>query len=128
MSKFKIRHVTRYLYEDQVRDSANQIMLYPLEDEFQDTLQQSVTVTGNPVVNIHHDYYGNKVGTFTNARPHDHLIIDSQLVVITRNRTVPEDTEPAESQWRDLQSLRHHLRFIDFLKQERFIRSRTLER
>ncbi len=128
MSKFKIRHVTRYSYEDQVRDSANQVMLYPLEDEFQDTLQQSVMVTGNPMINIHYDYYGNKVGTFTNAQPHDQLIIDSQLVVITRNRTIPADAEPAAAQWEDLKSLRHHLQFIDFLKQERFSSFEDLER
>ncbi len=120
MSKFKIRHVTRYSYEGQVRDSANQIMLYPQEDEFQDVIHQNVVISGNPMVNNHHDYYGNKVGTFTNSQPHHQLVIDSQLVVITKNRPVPEDREPFDKQWSDLQSIRFDLRFIDFLKQERF--------
>ncbi len=49
MSKFKIRHITKYTYEDTVRDSANQIMLYPLKDQYQEVLQQQIVITGNPI-------------------------------------------------------------------------------
>ena len=120
MSKFKIRHITQYSYEDAVRDSANQIMLYPMHDEYQEILQQSILITGNPMVNVHEDYYGNKVGTFTFAQPHHQLTIDSQLVVTVSERKMPVDTETVENQWKELQALAHNLRFIDFLKQERF--------
>src|SRR5688572_33503912 len=78
MSKFKIRHVTKYLYEDPVRDSANQIMLYPLKDQYQEVLQHQILISGNPIVSVHRDYYGNEVGTFTNAQPHKELVIDSR--------------------------------------------------
>ncbi len=120
MSKFRIRHVTRYAYEDAVRDSANQIMLYPIQDEFQDIQHHKVVITGNPLLNVHEDYYGNKVGTFTHAQPHRELVIDSQLVVVTKSRLLPADDQPMEKQWTDLKSLKHDLRFIDFLKQEKF--------
>ncbi|NOT73972.1 MAG: transglutaminase family protein [Cyclobacteriaceae bacterium] len=120
MSKFKIRHITRYSYEGYVRDSANQIMLYPLEDDFQEILQHVIVVSANPMIHIHVDYYGNKVGTFTNAQAHNELVIDSQLVVITKNRFMPEETEPAEKQWNDLRNLALNLEYIDFLRQERF--------
>ncbi len=120
MSKFKIRHVTKYTYEEPVRDSANQIMLYPIQDDHQETLQQTILITANPLVNIHTDYYGNRVGTFTHAQPHQVLTIDSQLLVITQHHEFPADREPAEAQWKELHSLRHDLRFIDFLMQERF--------
>jgi len=70
MSKFQIRHITHYRYDDAVRDSANQIILYPITDPFQEVLEQRIFITGNPVVNIHEDYFGNKVGTFTHAHPH----------------------------------------------------------
>jgi transglutaminase-like putative cysteine protease len=120
MSKFKIRHITRYTYEDTVRDSANQIMLYPIEDEYQDVLHQTILITGNPQVNIHEDYYGNKVGTFTHAQPHRELVIDSQLSVVTKSHQPPSDDQPAEKQWTDLVALKHDLKFIDFLKQENF--------
>jgi transglutaminase-like putative cysteine protease len=120
MSKFKIRHVTRYTYEQPVRDSANQVMLYPIEDEFQVILHHTVAITGNPQVIIHEDYHGNKVGTFTHAQPHHELVIDSQLVVVTSTRAFPADDRPTEEQWAALNSLKHDLRFIDFVRQENF--------
>ena len=120
MSKFKIRHITKYTYEDTVRDSANQIMLYPLKDAYQDVLQHQIIISGNPIVNIHEDYYGNEVGTFTHAQPHKKLDIDSRLLVQTTHRPIPDDSMPYEIQWAELEKLKYHLEFIDFLKQERF--------
>ena len=83
MSKFKIRHITKYTYEDTVRDSANQVMLYPIRDNYQDVLKHSITLSGNSVIHVHQDYFGNEVGTFTQAQPHHELVIDSQLMVNT---------------------------------------------
>jgi len=120
MSQFQIRHITRYVYENMVRDSANQIMLYPLRDEYQEVLHHHVAITGNPMVNIHQDYFGNEVGTFTHAQPHRELVIDSQLKVVARARTLPVDNTPAEEQWRELAQFHRNPLFIDFLKQERF--------
>jgi transglutaminase-like putative cysteine protease len=120
MAKFKIRHVTKYTYEDTVRDSANQIMLYPLKDQYQDVIQQQITISGNPIVSIHRDYYGNEVGTFTHARPHKELDIDSKLIVQTTHRPEPNDTTEASAQWKELENLKYQLDFIDFLKQEKF--------
>src|SRR6478609_1516966 len=102
MSKFKIRHITRYTYEDVVSDSANQVMLYPVWHEFQETLSHTIVITGNPIVNIHQDYYGNRVGTFTQARPNDQLVIDSQLLVNTHKRPAPADDRPEAVQWDEL--------------------------
>ena len=45
MSKFKIRHITKYTYEVPVRDSANQIMLYPIQDESQEVLQSQIVIS-----------------------------------------------------------------------------------
>jgi len=95
-------------------------MLYPIDDDFQDTLHQTVTVTGHPIVNVHIDYYGNRVGTFTNSQSHDQLIIDSQLLVTTKTRIIPADSESYENQWGSLDSVKFHPQFIDFLKQEKF--------
>ena len=109
MSKFKIRHITKYTYEDTVRDSANQIMLYPLKDNFQEVLQHSITITGNPVVSVHKDYYGNDVGIFTHAHPHKELDIDSRLVVSTTHRPVPEDSIEQKVQWQELEKLKYKI-------------------
>ncbi len=120
MPKFKIRHITKYTYEDTVRDSANQIMLYPIKDQYQDVLKHQIVISKNPVVNIHQDYYGNEVGTFTHAHPHKELDIDSRLEVETTHRPIPEDTIDEKTQWNELENLKRHLEFIDFLKHEKF--------
>ena len=120
MSKFKIRHITKYNYDDTVRDSANQIMLYPLKDQYQEILQHQIIISGNPIVSVHRDYYGNEVGTFTHAQPHKELFIDSRLVVETSHRPTPEDTVGQEIQWKEFENLKYQLEFIDFLKQEKF--------
>lgn len=120
MSKFKIRHVTKYLYEVPVRDSANQIMLFPLKDEMQDVLEQTIKITDDPLVNIHYDYFGNEVGTFTHSRPHQELVIDSSLVVTTKSKDLPDDREPLKEQWAALEKLRMEPQFVDFLRQEYF--------
>lgn len=120
MPKFKIRHITRYVYDDLVRDSANQIMLYPIRDEDQEVLSHRVTITGNPEVALYKDYYGNDVGTFTHSNPHKELIIDSYLEVITKMHLLPADIIPAAEQWKAVELLRSNFNFIDFLRQGYF--------
>jgi transglutaminase-like putative cysteine protease len=121
MSKFKIRHVTKYSYEVPVRDSANQIMLYPINDTFQEVVQSQIVVTGDPIVEIYQDYFGNQVGTFTHASPHNELVIDASLVVITTPKELPVDSASVEEQLNELRQLKYQTQFIDFLKQEHFV-------
>ena len=118
MARFKIQHITKYTYEVPVRDSANQIMLYPITDDYQQTVKHLLKVTGDPSIEVYKDIYDNKVGTFTHSRPHDELIIDSLLEVITQNRPSPDDTMPAELQWTELERIKNELFFIDFLRAE----------
>jgi len=120
MPKFKIRHITKYSYEVPVRDSANQIILYPLKDEYQDVIQHQITVTGDVPVEIHTDYFGNEVGTFTHSKPHHDLSIDSRLVVVTRPKELPSDKTSAAKQWEELAKLKTQFQFMDFLRQESF--------
>jgi transglutaminase-like putative cysteine protease len=118
MPQFKIHHVTRYTYEVPVRDSANQIILIPVKDEYQSVLKQDLSITGEPAVDIYKDYYGNEVGSFTFADAHTELTIDSKIEVVTKARPLPVDTAPKEEQWNSLQAFRYQVPFIDFLKQE----------
>src|SRR6187549_1793983 len=122
MPKFKIRHITKYVYEGSVRDSANQIMLYPIQDEHQEVAQQNILITGSPQVDIHVDYFNNKVGTFTQSKPHLELTIDSQLSVVTTPRVMPDDSNPVAEQWKQLKELKFTAEYIDFLKQETFLK------
>ena len=120
MPRFSIHHVTKYTYEGPVRDSANQIVLFPIKDACQEVLKQELTITGDPLVDIYKDYYGNEVGAFTNAEPHTALTIDSRLEVITKPRPALVDEAPAAEQWTQLLQLRLLVPYIDFLKQEVF--------
>jgi transglutaminase-like putative cysteine protease len=120
MSTFKIRHLTKYSYEVPVRDSANQIILYPIKDNYQDVLQHTIQISGNPMVEMHKDYYGNDVGTFTHSKPHNELIIDSRLVVVTKSKPMPTMNLSREDQWKFYDSILHQVPYIDFLKISKF--------
>jgi transglutaminase-like putative cysteine protease len=120
MPEFEIEHITRYIYEGPVRDSANQIILFPIKDGYQDVLKQELTITGNPIVDTYIDYYGNEVGSFTYSEPHWYLNINSKIWVTTKHRELPvNDIFPAH-QWEDLKRLQFMVPYIDFLKQEYF--------
>ncbi len=101
-------------------DSANQIILFPMQDEFQEVIKQKLTITGEPPVQRFNDYYGNEVGYFMHAEPHSELLIDSKIEVITRPRELPCDTISDEAQWEHLAGLKYELAFFDFFDVGRF--------
>jgi transglutaminase-like putative cysteine protease len=120
MPTFYIHHSTRYTYPQAARYSANQIILYPVKDQWQEVISQELSITGDPVVSIHSDYFGNSVGTFTLIEPHHELLIDSRIKVKTIPRVKPEITQSTEEQWRELQSKASILPYGDFLITEPF--------
>jgi transglutaminase-like putative cysteine protease len=120
MPRFKIHHRTKYTYESPVRDSANQIVLFPIKDEYQEVLKDELKITGDPELEIFKDFYGNEIGSFMRAEPHEELIIDSKIEVITKLRPEPVDSLPSIEQWEQLLQLRFQAPYIDFLKQEQF--------
>ncbi len=120
MPRFKIRHITRYRYESTIRDSANQIMLYPIRDAWQDVQQHQVIISGDPAVFVYEDYYGNQVGTFSHPHPHRVLEIDSRLVISTKPVPPPALSGDRESLWQELDRFAHEAAFFDYLRQETF--------
>jgi transglutaminase-like putative cysteine protease len=120
MPEFEIQHITKYIYDGPVRDSANQIILFPLKDIYQEVLKQEITITGNPIVDTHIDYYGNEVGSFTYSEPHSMLVINSKITVNTKQRPLPVNDIFPGQQWEDLKPLQHMVPYIDFLRQEYF--------
>jgi transglutaminase-like putative cysteine protease len=120
MPRFVINHITKYTYPDPVRDSANQLMLYPIKDEQQSVQSQRIIVSREPFVEMYKDYYGNEVGSFTNVQPHTEMKIDSTVTVITTAIKWPMDDAPAAQQWQHLHEIKNTVPFIDFLKQENF--------
>jgi transglutaminase-like putative cysteine protease len=121
MPRFIIHHVTKYTYEAPVRDSANQVMLFPVKDNYQEVLKQDLVVTGEPLIDIYKDYYGNEIGAFMYTAQHTEMVIDSTIEVITKSRLLPEENANNEAQWDHLQGIRYDILYIDFLKQEPFV-------
>lgn len=120
MPVFKIKHLTHYVYEAPVRDSANQIVLYPIRDEYQKVIYHELNISHHPEVEVFKDYYGNEVGVFTQHEPHYELKILAHSCVETIPRPLPSDELPAVQQWRLLEDMRHDFAFIDYGKQEIF--------
>jgi transglutaminase-like putative cysteine protease len=120
MPRFKIHHVTLYHYESPVRDSASQIMLFPIKDNNQDVLTQDLLISGEPELNIYKDYYGNELAAFMQAQAHQELKIESRVEVITYSKTLPDDHIPLEAQWDELRQLQTQVPYIDFVQREHF--------
>ncbi len=90
MSIFRIHHITKYEYDRPVKESVNNITIYPYQSPSQETLQHELIITGNPEVFTYTDYWGNKEGNFNVLLPHRELIIESKLLIRT---LVPEEIQ-----------------------------------
>lgn len=120
MPIFKIKHITNYKYESPVRDSANQIILFPIKDDFQKVVKHDLNISGSPEIEIFIDYYGNEVGTFTQNEPHNQLKIFSKVCVETFPKPLPQDDMFSSEQWNSLALMKYEVPYIDYLRQETF--------
>jgi transglutaminase-like putative cysteine protease len=112
MPVFSIQHITKYQYDRPVKESVNEIKIYPYADAQQEILQHDILITGNPDVHISLDYWNNKKGSFNLLVPHQELIIDSRLKIKTAEWAtkaipgcLPETLLPAVEQNMQLLSL-----------------------
>lgn len=115
MPEYRIKHITRYSYPSPVIDSANQVMLFPLDDEQQEVKKHELLITTNPSVEVFTDYFGNKVGIFSIVKPHSELIIQSIIEIITQEAILPNDASPAEAQWTELELIREQFPYMDLM-------------
>jgi transglutaminase-like putative cysteine protease len=83
MPIFKIYHVTKYEYDRQVKESMNEVKIFPFQCAEQEVLQHDLNITSNPDVQLFSDYWGNKTGVFNVLPVHKELVVESKLVVRT---------------------------------------------
>lgn len=83
MPVFTIHHITKYEYDRPVKESSNEIKIYPYLCNDQEILQHEILITSNPDVHVFTDYWGNKIGLFNVLAPHKEMVIDSRLVIRT---------------------------------------------
>jgi transglutaminase-like putative cysteine protease len=120
MSKYSIKHITRYTYPAVVIDSANQIMLFPISDEQQEVRKHKLIISEQPSVETFTDYFGNQAGFFSVIKPHTELTIQSDLEVIIHEAPLPEDKAPPSKQWENLEAIKEQNPYMDFLTQKNF--------
>jgi transglutaminase-like putative cysteine protease len=83
MPVFNIHHVTKYEYDRPVKESVNEIRVYPYSCLEQEVLYHQLNITGNPDVLAMNDYWGNRSGMFNLLPSHKQLVIESKLIIRT---------------------------------------------
>ena len=91
MAVFKIVHLTKYQYNYTIKESINEIRLFPHHFDNQEVLQYQLLITHNPDVDISVDYYGNRVGNFNVLDTHTEMTIESRMLVrVNHSLKIPE--------------------------------------
>ena len=116
MPQYQIQHITEYIYPAPASYLANQIKLFPINDEFQKISHHIIRITQNPGISIEHDFIGNKMGTFTILEPLDKLTIDSEFVVNTFERPAYKNITETALLWQQIFDLQNDLFFSDYLE------------
>lgn len=107
MSIFRIHHITKFIYDRPVRESVNQMRIYPLMDDGQDILSHEVIISRQVVPYVYTDYWGNRTGFFNLAAQHQELIVESKLLARAKvnasalpwNISWEEVSELAQKEW-----------------------------
>ncbi len=91
MAVFKIIHITKYQYNRPIKESINEIRLFPHNFMNQDVLQHELLISNNPAVDISYDCYGNRVGNFNTLDSHTEMTIESRMLVrVNHSLKIPE--------------------------------------
>mgnify|MGYP000011428530 FL=1 len=119
MPVFNVLHITKYQYPSPVTDSANQIILSPLSNDFQEVISQKLSLFPNVKLDFYFDFFTNKVGVFTIVEPHNFLEIKSELVVETYPIELPIVDMDVQTQWEDVKEQSQVFPYVDFVRQEK---------
>jgi len=101
MAVFNIHHITKYEYDRPVKESVNEIKIYPYNNPSQHVLYHEISITGQPEVMVVTDYWGNRAGTFNLMPSHIELVIESKLSV--QNQPSEQDMTKFSGSFGELQ-------------------------
>src|ERR1700737_1154088 len=79
--RFRIKHVTRYVYEQPASHSHNNVRLAPIDAPDQKRLAFSLEVTPPATISEYRDAFGNLAHSIDIQPPHTELVISSTSVV-----------------------------------------------
>jgi transglutaminase-like putative cysteine protease len=123
---FYIHHRTHYHYPNWVIDSANQIKLYPLEDNRLRLIEHRLVISHNPSIQILHDYFGNATGFFSVVQPHRELSIENFLKVEITNISFGVQRAASEV-WQSFLNFDFKITWHDYLQAETIQSQREIE-
>lgn len=125
MPVFQIHHVTKYTYNRPVKESVNQLRIYPVASDQQEILQHEVNISTDPELFFFLDYWGNRCADFSLLAAHTLLVIDSRVVV----RTIGKETLPViESTREELQQLvAADFQLLELSRPEEILSAKALE-
>lgn len=102
--RFDIRYECRFLYDDLVRESQNELRVCPASDEHQHLVNYRVMVPSSRVLSFT-DWWGTRVDAFGVREPHLVLEVVAEATVETRPRPLltsdPRSSELADPSFRD---------------------------
>lgn len=125
MPVFKIQHITKYSYNRPVKESVNQIRIYPIASDQQEILQHEVNITTDPELFLFLDYWGNRCADFSLVDAHHELTIDSRIIVRTMGN---EFVTTVVSSWEELeQSVALDFYLIDLTRPDEIKSNEVLE-
>tara|TARA_R110000868_G_scaffold289288_3_gene549420 strand:- start:7126 stop:8088 length:963 start_codon:yes stop_codon:yes gene_type:complete len=91
MAIYKIVHTTKYQYNWPIKESINEIRLFPHNFDNQDVLQYQLMISQKPEVALSEDYYGNRVGNFNILHSHSETTIETRMLVrVNHSLKIPE--------------------------------------
>lgn len=91
MAIFKIVHITKYQYSWPIKESINEVRLFPYNFDNQDVLDYQLFISRNPEVKYFNDTFGNRAANFNILEAHDEMIIESRMTVrVNHSLKIPE--------------------------------------
>jgi transglutaminase-like putative cysteine protease len=91
MAIFKIIHITKYQYTWPIKESINEIRLFPHHFKDQEVLDHQLLISHDPEIEYFRDYYGNRVANFNNLEAHNEMTIESRMTVrVSHSLKIPE--------------------------------------
>ncbi len=88
--RFHVRHTTRFSYSDEISDTAMELRLRPIDDQYQRLLSYRLTVIPAGPVRGYTDVMGNYVESWNFRAPHREIVVTSEAMV----ETTPRDSAP----------------------------------
>ena len=128
MAVFKIQHITKYQYDAPIKESANQLKVFPLVNDEQEILNHELEITGNPTLNKFVDYWGNSCAFFTILFVEKELVIDSKLIIRIKPRVKLINLPSLKEDWALYKnSHKYDLKFMDYCLTTRIEKSNEIE-